>query len=181
MTKETFIKKLRSNLKNLEEKEIVEIINEYSDHIDQKVANGKTVEEALEDFGDLDELASEILSAYHIEKKQNNIEDYINSFVRFINKTTAKILKLNGSEFVSFVVDFVLMILLIIVLKWPANLLMGLVTGTFRILTPILFKPITKLLELLFELTYLAISFYVLYLFINKRLFKNENEKPEDV
>ena len=181
MTKETFIKKLRSNLKNLEEKEISEIISEYSDHIEQKVASGKTVEEAIADFGDLDELAGDILSAYHIEKKQNSIEDYINGFVRFINEATARILKLSGSEFVSFLVEFVLIILMIVVLKWPVNLLVGVITGTFRVLSPLLFGPIAKLLEFLFDLIYLAVAFYVLYLFAKKRLFKGDDEKNGSV
>ena len=181
MTKDTFIKKLKRNLKDLDEKEIAEIINEYSDHIDQKVASGKTIEEAIEDFGDLDELADEILSAYHIARKHNSVEDYINTFVKFINEMTARILKLSGSEFVSFLVEFVLVILVIVVLKWPVNLLIGLITGAFRILSPMLFGPISKLLEFLCNLIYLAITFYVLYLFIKKRLFKGEDDKPRNV
>jgi len=170
MTKETFVKKLRKDLKHLEEKEIAEIINEYSDHIEQKVMNGKSVEEAIEDFGDLDELTKEILSAYHIEKKPQKIEDYINDFVKFVNEVTAKILTLNGSEFVSCLVEFVLVVLMIVILKLPIDLLVRLVTGAFRMLSPLLFGPITKLLEFLFDFIYLLLTFYVLHLFVRKRL-----------
>lgn len=76
MKKEEFIAKLRNNLSVLEEKEIADIIEEYEQHIDMKMKNGLSQEEAIEDFGDLKILSAEILEAYHVranykEEKKN--------------------------------------------------------------------------------------------------------------
>lgn len=76
MKKEEFIAKLRNNLSVLEEKEIADIIEEYEQHIDMKMKNGLSQEEAIEDFGDIKVLSAEILEAYHVranyqEEKKN--------------------------------------------------------------------------------------------------------------
>lgn len=67
MTKQAFLDKLRSRLSILDDNEVDDIINEYADHIDQKVAAGKTEAQAIADFGDFNELVKAILSAYKIK------------------------------------------------------------------------------------------------------------------
>ena len=57
MNKKKFIKKLKNNLSILEENEINDIIDEYSDIIDEKIKNGKSEEEAINDFGNINELS----------------------------------------------------------------------------------------------------------------------------
>lgn len=69
MNKKSFIKKLKNNLNVLEESEVKDIIEEYSDIIDEKIKDGKTEEEAIKDFGDINELSKEILKAYKINPK----------------------------------------------------------------------------------------------------------------
>ncbi|MDO4267269.1 MAG: DUF1700 domain-containing protein [Eubacteriales bacterium] len=66
MDKNTFIRELKQALSVLEEGEQSDIIGEYEQHIDMKVKNGLTEEEAIADFGDLKKLAAEILAAYHV-------------------------------------------------------------------------------------------------------------------
>ncbi|MBS7021215.1 MAG: DUF1700 domain-containing protein, partial [Firmicutes bacterium] len=66
MTKKKFLSELEKKLNVLNESEIKDIINEYSDIIDEKVKHGKTEKEAIEDFGKIEDLAKEILSAYKI-------------------------------------------------------------------------------------------------------------------
>ena len=76
MTKKQFLSELERRLNILNDEEKQDIINEYKDIIEEKVRNGKTVAEAIEDFGDIDELTNEILKAYKInpnyDKKNNN-------------------------------------------------------------------------------------------------------------
>ena len=62
MTKEEFEKKLREKLNLLEEDEINDIVEEYLGYIEEKMQNGATEEDAIKDFGDIDELAKELLS-----------------------------------------------------------------------------------------------------------------------
>ena len=75
MNKEEFLKKLKRELSILNDKEKEDIIGEYKDTIEEKVKHGQSEEDAVKDFGDLDELVSEILAAYKINPKYNHKEE----------------------------------------------------------------------------------------------------------
>lgn len=66
MDKRTFLLNLRQSLSVLKEEELQDIVSEYEQHIDMKVENGLTEEEAIADFGSMTELTAEILEAYHV-------------------------------------------------------------------------------------------------------------------
>ena len=51
MDKKTFLLNLRQSLSVLKEEELQDIVSEYEQHIDMKVENGLTEEEAIADFG----------------------------------------------------------------------------------------------------------------------------------
>ena len=84
MNKNSFISKLKKNLKILDENEVKDIIDEYSEIIDEKIKDGKTEEEAINDFGNIDELCKEILKAYKINPKYTNEESKFdfNDFIK---------------------------------------------------------------------------------------------------
>lgn len=67
MSKEMFLGVLREHLKVLEDQEQQDILQEYAQHIDIKMQNGLSEEEAIRDFGPVKELAAEILEAYHVK------------------------------------------------------------------------------------------------------------------
>ena len=67
MDKVTFLEELRKYLHVLQDEEIQDIIGEYEQHIDLKVKNGQTEEQAIVDFGNIKELAIEILEGYHVK------------------------------------------------------------------------------------------------------------------
>lgn len=69
MNKERFLEKLTIRLQVLDEKEKQDILDEYALHIDMKVAEGLSEEEAIQDFGDFEELVADILEAYHVNPK----------------------------------------------------------------------------------------------------------------
>lgn len=75
MTKKEFIKVLEDKLSILNTLERQDIIDEYKDIISEKVKHGKTEEEAIADFGDIDELIEGILSAYKINPEYYQNED----------------------------------------------------------------------------------------------------------
>ena len=66
MNKESFLKELQSGLAVLAESEQQDILAEYAQHIDMRMASGLTEEEAIRDFGDIRQLTAEILAAYHV-------------------------------------------------------------------------------------------------------------------
>ncbi len=79
MSKQEFLDHLRKKLNILDKAEIDELLEEYSGYIDNKISEGESEEKAVADFGDLDDLAREILSAYklnedyiHTEKKESD-------------------------------------------------------------------------------------------------------------
>ena len=51
MSKEAFLTELAGHLKVLEEREQQDILDEYAQHIDMKIQNGMSEEEAIRDFG----------------------------------------------------------------------------------------------------------------------------------
>ena len=67
MNKSEFLNELSRLLCVLQEEEVRDILEEYEQHINMKVQEGKTEKEALADFGNVEELAEEILSAYHVK------------------------------------------------------------------------------------------------------------------
>ena len=66
MDKKEFLSALENSLSLLQEEELRDIVSEYEQHIDMKVAKGLTEAEAIADFGSLQELTGEILEAYHV-------------------------------------------------------------------------------------------------------------------
>lgn len=67
MTKKEFLKELENRLQMLDEKERKDMIEEYSQHISMRMKGGMKEEEAIDDFGDIDDLIAEILEAYHLD------------------------------------------------------------------------------------------------------------------
>lgn len=67
MNREQFLKALQERIAMLEQAEQQDILAEYAQHIELQIRDGFTEEEAIRDFGSLDELAAEILEAYHID------------------------------------------------------------------------------------------------------------------
>lgn len=66
MDKITFLRELEKGLSVLEKGELEDIISEYEQHIDMKIESGLPEEEAIADFGNLEELTAEILEVYHV-------------------------------------------------------------------------------------------------------------------
>lgn len=67
MKKQEFLDELKGYLAVLEDEEQEDILGEYSQHIQMKIEKGMSEDEAIRDFGSLQELAAEILEAYHVK------------------------------------------------------------------------------------------------------------------
>lgn len=103
MNKKQFISELEKRLKVLNENERKDIINEYSDIINEKVKNGETQEQAVLEFGNIDSLVKEILESYKInpdydngfskkaKEVASNTEDFIKKGAKKLADTTTNV------------------------------------------------------------------------------------------
>jgi len=197
--KNKFLKELEKKLSvlSLEEKE--DIIDEYSDIIDEKIKHGKTEEEAIKEFGDVSELAKEILKAYKINpdyKEESStkkiIEDGENIIKKIANKLTEftdKIVdsfKNNDQEFTtSAVFELIIKIFLVLIclafLKLPFYILSELGMGIFSIG----FYPFSTILsaiwQVLIEIIYLVVCGLLIISVVNNYTNKNNKEKKKKV
>lgn len=96
MNKNEFLKKLSRLLHMLKEEEVQDILSEYEQHIDMKVVQGQSEEEAIAAFGTVEELAIEILDAYHVkpdfkEKKKIEVIEKVQSESKKAMKTAGNV------------------------------------------------------------------------------------------
>jgi uncharacterized membrane protein len=109
MNKEDFLRNLRKELTILKLEEIDDIVVEYDSHIAEHIANGLSEDEAIEEFGDFNQLVQGILEAYNIDS------EYANSYRKkvqqkekmndFVNKSSSTLGDIFNSLF-EFINDF---------------------------------------------------------------------------
>ena len=182
MNKNSFINKLNKNLKILDENEVKDIIDEYSEIIDEKIKDGKTEEEAISDFGDVDELCKEILKAYKINPKYTNEESKFD-FEGFIKNSANKLSKFTQSivnEFkkqdnISLEYIFEILIKAIILL-----FILGIISVPFLIIyglghniLDIIFFPFDIILTILWGML-IWLLYFVVGVLIGIKLFKSD-------
>ena len=73
MNKEEFITHLKKSISILDDSEQQYFVEEYTQHIDMKMSQGMSEEEAVKEMGPVEELSKEILESYHV--KINALED----------------------------------------------------------------------------------------------------------
>lgn len=81
MNKKEFISFLENRLSVLKKEEREDVINEYIQHIDNKLAEGMSEREAVKTLGNAEDLVREVLSAYNVDPDYNKeTESEISSF-----------------------------------------------------------------------------------------------------
>lgn len=105
MNKKQFLKELSTRLDILTEEEKKDILEEYGSVIDEKIRNGQDEQDAIGDFGDIDELVEEILKAYKInpdyarkekedkEFSSESFENFVKNGASWLSKVTKKVAK----------------------------------------------------------------------------------------
>jgi len=200
MTKKTFIKKLKEKLAILDSNEIDDIVLEYTNIIDDKMKDGKTEKEAILEFGDLDELAKEILKAYKInpnykEKDEKiDFEECKDSFETWVKRGANKLTEFTKNLFndikekdndfsvetvFEIIIKAIVLLVLLAILKLPFMLIESL--GESIIYS--VFFPIDHVLSLIWNL--LVWSLYIIAcVFVGIAMFKkyavvNKSEKVQ--
>lgn len=194
MNKEQFLNKLEKELSILNQKERQDIINEYKDTIEEKVKHGQTEEEAVKDFGDLDELVSGILEAYKINPEYGHKEE--GSFSK-ITEESEKLIKKGANKLADMTREFAnnikdndaemnLTLAFEIIIKiFFTLIILSVMTGVFRIFRHLafsfadtFFSPLSGLVKvfilILFIALYLGLSLLVI-ITIFKQYFKKES------
>ena len=192
MNKDRFLKELEKKLSILNENERKDIINEYKSTIEEKIKNGETEENAVKDFGNIDDLVKEILEAYKIDPKykENDFQKFINDGENLIKEcadTLAKGVKDMVESFKNNNQDINLSLVFEIVIKvFLTILFIGLLRIPFIIFTHIgnsffeaLFSPIDVLIKVLWAI-FLSIIYLVIIVIIISKLFKEYFVKKED-
>ncbi|MEG0238574.1 DUF1700 domain-containing protein [Anaerorhabdus sp.] len=177
MNKQEFLAKLKQKLDLLTDAEVKDILDEYSDTIDQKIQEGKTEEQAVNDFGDIDELVSEIYDAYKIKgSKDTNkhkdaagkagdvLNDMIDSLSNFFS-TVFKDLSVEGISRTLVLVGVGLVVLLL--LRIPFAILEGLFRSIVYMIIPFGVSHVFNgVISLIFSLVFLVLSIVIIISFI---------------
>ncbi len=127
MNKQEFLEQLRKKLHVLNDEELEALIQEYDETIRDAMADGKSEEEAVASFGDIDELVKELLDAYKLRQPQKNKNvDFAQEGKKAVEKL-GKMSLLSLTEWL--VVAFALIVCFLLM-----HLCIALVNGIFTIL-----------------------------------------------
>ena len=172
MTKEEFLKRLKSKLSILEESEVIDILEEYSEHIDEKIKSGTSESDAIKEFGNINELASDILSAYKVNGNYsgNALTDFANDFVDSVKEVFNKIVKVlsHGTtrDIVKLIIYIGIVLLVAAVIRIPFEILENLFDNAFDVLPSFLDEIFDAILILVINISYIIVAF----LFVTKML-----------
>lgn len=86
MNKQEFLEYLEKRLSVLNKREREDIITEYSQHIDIKVASGMSEQDVIREFGDPKTFADEILEAYNIDPEYEDEMEHNRNIMAKIKK-----------------------------------------------------------------------------------------------
>lgn len=187
MNKKDFIKELEKRLEILDEKEIKDIVNEYKDIIDEKVKSGKSEEEAVSEFGSIDELVTEVLKAYKINPKysssnkdglkeaRENCEGWIKETAKTLSDTAKGIydgLKKSNNDIsielvFELIIKFILMLIILAILTLPFGIINSLGESIFNMA----FYPADEVLGIVWRL-FTSILYFGVCILIFIAMFK---------
>lgn len=175
MLKSEFLELLNQKLSLINDKEREDIILEYGTYIDDKIANGVSEEEAVAGFGDVDELAKEILSAYKINT--DSMDPLSSKADKTIDKVYTKVEKLFsklGDFSMNQIFHVVFDAFVLVLILWIGKLIV--VDVLCRLILSILFSffvgyhMITEFMLGLCRLLYLCLAIYFFVKVMSKRI-----------
>ncbi len=181
MLKKEFLEKLSMKLNLINEAERNDILVEYSTYIDDKINNGFSEEDAVAGFGNIDELAKEVLDAYKINTEQSDpimshTNDTIDKVYQKAESTLSKLGNLSMNDLLHLLFDaFVLVIILWISKVIIADLLCGLILSFIDFMFN--FTNVYNYLKKLIDIVYSLFAIYFFIRVMSKRIqrYKSNN------
>jgi uncharacterized membrane protein len=186
VNKEEFVKILREKLDILDAKEIDDIIEEYLGYIEEKVGNGVSEEEAIKDFGDIDELARELLKAYKINvepktREKNILTQIADTFILWMDRFVKVFSNKSSGEILKIIIELGVILLIIALCKIPFYILENIGSDMFHIFQNQFANGLFKIWKFLLELIYLISAIVLFAKIFEKRYLNNETkDKMED-
>lgn len=174
MTKDEFIKTLEQNLLLINDAERADILSEYEQHIQMKIESGLSEEQAIEDFGDIDQLTAEILDAYHINTKygsksggfSHKLNYYLQSTFDFLTSLSTALFEKSRHELWQLLVKFIGLCIFIFALRVGVEIILNLFSPFLFILPHFLREMLRDIVKLIVALFFLCLTFYLFYYFI---------------
>lgn len=184
MKKEEFIKKLQEKLDILDKNEIKDIIEEYTGYIEEKIQNGVTEEEAIKDFGDIDELATELLKAYKIDvdknrKSGNWISNFADQIILWMDRIVKVFSNKSASEIMKIIIELFFILLAIGLCKIPFYILEELGFNIFNVFSNDFGRALFRIWKFLIEFVYLIFGIVLFAKIFEKRYLVEEIKDNE--
>ncbi len=183
MNKSKFEAYLRDKLSILQEEEIDEILAEYLQHIDMRVKEGVSEEEAIADFGDLDDLVNDLLDAYKINRNERDFENFenrlkhiLNTSMDFINRIAASIMKRSSGEIIGIIVEFLVACLAVGIINSVIGSLLGSFSAAFYFRPYFLTSIIRFVINIIRIVLTTSLSLSIFYWFAKERVLNNEDQ-----
>ncbi len=145
MNKKEFLDALRKKLKVLNHAEVEDILSEYSEIIDNKINNGESEQDAVADFGNIDELGREILNAYKINNDfSSSPKDIFNQIIETLTDLVEKFIQYLSNYFsdvkidnlAQIIVSLIIALISLGILRIPFAIIEGLGSAILSILLP---------------------------------------------
>lgn len=180
MNKQEFLEFLEKKLNGLSKTELNDILFEYSTHIDNKVLEGRSEQEAISDFGDIDVLVSEILLAYKTDNNfkansfKNKLRYYLDRSSEFITDLTDAVCKLNKQDFKNIFIKGFILIICLLVMNIPFSIIQNTIYHISNIFPDFIANTISGIFVSLLSLIYFVICTYAVYVFISKEILRHK-------
>lgn len=180
MNKQEFLEYLEKKLNGLSKTELNDILFEYSTHIDNKVLEGSSEQEAITDFGDIDVLVSEILLAYKTDDNfkansfKNKLRYYLDRSSEFITDLTDAVCKLNKQDFKNILVKGIILTICLSIVNLPFNIIQNTIYHISNIFPDFIANTISGIFVSLLSLIYFVVCTYAVYIFISKEILRHK-------
>lgn len=179
MNKQEFLNQLEKRLDRINEAERKDILMEYGTYIDDKMATGVSEEDAVSGFGDVDELAEEILDAYKIntDNVQTKVDKTLDKVYVRSESLLNRLGNLSVNDFFHIVFDaFVLLIILFIGKVLIVDLLGNLFISLLFSFSGGYLSFIENLLEFLWAIVYFLAGVFFFFSVMSRRINRYKNK-----
>lgn len=197
-----FLDKLESKIDALDENERKKIIKKYQREIEEQMKDGKSEKEAVDELGNVDEIAKKICEDYHVNlvNRKKTLKETINSGIeasaKFLANTCEEVIDYSKSAtkdnflvtFFEILLKVVILIIVFMLLKVPFILVQSGVTFVFDLLFYPFNITLIELFEYIISVLYgaacIAASVYMFKGYFTKEVLPEkipeEKEEPKE-
>ncbi|MBQ2777257.1 MAG: DUF1700 domain-containing protein [Peptococcaceae bacterium] len=184
MTKTEFLALLEQRLMVLNDDERADLLSEYEQHIEMKVASGLSEEDAITDFGDPEELIKELLDAYHLNTNYQpsgsastmRITYYVKSFAHFFSSMFDTLFHYSIRDLFKLFLQACFLLVFLGAIALGGSLVHSMMWSTIGQLW--LGRILIDIIEILAWIIYMALVIYMIIFFI-KRYIMTDYEPLE--